>query len=96
MQGFVHDIGAVMHAATVVVGDQLGLCKALAKGPATSREFATRTDLHLHPRLALAGGRPLPGRPGRREAPARGGHDRRRLAHSGVMPAPLISFSIRA
>jgi hypothetical protein len=35
MSRFVGDLGAVMHAATVVVGDQLGLYKALADGPLT-------------------------------------------------------------
>jgi SAM-dependent methyltransferase len=44
MGNFVHDIGAVMHAATVVVGDQLGLYKALAEGPATVEELAGRTE----------------------------------------------------
>ena len=45
MGNFVHDLGAVMHAATVVVGDQLGLYKALAKGPPmTAEELATRTE----------------------------------------------------
>jgi SAM-dependent methyltransferase len=45
MGNFVHDIGAVMHAATVVVGDQLGLYKALAKGPpAQVEELAQRTE----------------------------------------------------
>ena len=44
MENFVRDIGAVMHAATVVVGDQLGLYKAMAQGPATPRELATRTE----------------------------------------------------
>ena len=44
MGQFVHDFGAVMHAATIVVGDQLGLYKALAEGPATARELATRTQ----------------------------------------------------
>jgi nitrilase len=34
MGGFVSDLGAVMHAATVVVGDQLGLYKRLAEEPA--------------------------------------------------------------
>jgi len=33
MGKFVTDLGAVMHAATVVVGDQLGLYKALAAEP---------------------------------------------------------------
>ena len=40
MGRFVGDIGAVMHAATVVVGDQLGLYKALAAGPMTAEELA--------------------------------------------------------
>ena len=44
MGNFVHDIGAVMHAATVVVGDQLGLYKTLAEGPATVEELAGRTQ----------------------------------------------------
>ena len=46
MEKFVHDIGAVMHAATVVVGDELGLYKALAEKPMTSDTLAakTRTD----------------------------------------------------
>ena len=45
MGNFVHDLGAVMHAATIVVGDQLGLYKALAEGPpATADELARRTE----------------------------------------------------
>ena len=36
MGNFVHDLGAVMHAATIVVGDHLGLYKALAEGPLTA------------------------------------------------------------
>jgi SAM-dependent methyltransferase len=45
MGNFVHDLGAVMHAATIVVGDQLGLYKALAMGPpATADELARRTE----------------------------------------------------
>ena len=36
MGRFVGDLGAVMHAATVVVGDQLGLYKALAATPLTA------------------------------------------------------------
>src|SRR5579862_4895575 len=40
---FVGDLGAVMHAATVVVGDQLGLYKSLAEGPATAEQLAKRT-----------------------------------------------------
>jgi SAM-dependent methyltransferase len=46
MGQFVHDLGAVMHAATIVVGDELGLYKALAAGPVTAEALAknTRTD----------------------------------------------------
>ena len=45
MGNFVRDIGAVMHAATVVVGDQLGLYKALAAGgPMRADELARRTE----------------------------------------------------
>lgn len=44
MGNFVDDLGAVMHAATVVVGDQLGLYKALADQPATARELAVKTQ----------------------------------------------------
>jgi len=43
MGKFVGDLGAVMHAATVVVGDTLGLYKALAEKPATADELAKRT-----------------------------------------------------
>jgi SAM-dependent methyltransferase len=44
MGKFVHDLGAVMHAATVVVGDKLGIYKALAEKPATADELARRTE----------------------------------------------------
>ena len=44
MGAFVGDLGAVMHAATVVVGDQLGLYKALAEGPMTPEQLAARTS----------------------------------------------------
>ena len=43
MGSFVHDLGAVMHAATIVVGDRLGLYKALAAEPSTPEALATRT-----------------------------------------------------
>ncbi|HJQ63081.1 MAG TPA: class I SAM-dependent methyltransferase [Burkholderiales bacterium] len=43
MGNFVHDLGAVMHAATIVVGDQLGLYKALAEGPHTTESLARKT-----------------------------------------------------
>jgi len=44
MGRFVGDLGAVMHAATVVVGDQLGLYKKLAEKPAQVDELARRTE----------------------------------------------------
>jgi SAM-dependent methyltransferase len=44
MGRFVGDLGAVMHAATVVVGDQLGLYKKLAEKPATAEDLARRTE----------------------------------------------------
>src|SRR5215211_2188813 len=46
---FVQDFGATGLAATVVIGDKLGLYQALAAGPATSAELAHRTS--THPRL---------------------------------------------
>ena len=44
MGKFVHDLGAVMHAATVVVGDKLGLYKTLAEKPASAEDLARRTE----------------------------------------------------
>lgn len=44
MGRFVNDLGAVMHAATIVVGDQLNLYKELAKGPCDVATLASRTD----------------------------------------------------
>jgi SAM-dependent methyltransferase len=43
---FVGDLGAAAHAGMVVIGDKLGLYKALATGPMTSAQLAakTRTD----------------------------------------------------
>jgi 2-polyprenyl-3-methyl-5-hydroxy-6-metoxy-1,4-benzoquinol methylase len=43
MGGFVQDLGAVMHAATIVVGDELGLYKALADKPLTAEALAEKT-----------------------------------------------------
>jgi len=40
---FVTDLGAAVHAGMVVIGDKLGLYKALANGPMTSSELATKT-----------------------------------------------------
>ena len=44
MGRFVGDLGAVMHAATVVVGDQLGLYKRLAEGPSDVESLARLTE----------------------------------------------------
>jgi len=44
MGKFVADIGAVMHAATIVVGDKLGLYKALAEKPQSADALARRTE----------------------------------------------------
>jgi len=42
---FVQDLGAVLHAATVLLGDKLGLYKAMADGaPVTPEELAQRTN----------------------------------------------------
>jgi 2-polyprenyl-3-methyl-5-hydroxy-6-metoxy-1,4-benzoquinol methylase len=42
----VGDLGAAMSTALVVLGDKLGLYKALAEEPATSAELAERTGTH--------------------------------------------------
>ena len=43
MGNFVRDMGAVAHAATIVIGDQLGLYKALAEAPMTADDLARTT-----------------------------------------------------
>src|SRR3954462_7516860 len=43
MNRFVGDLGATMAAGNVVVGDRLGLYRALAAGPLLPRELAERT-----------------------------------------------------
>jgi SAM-dependent methyltransferase len=40
---FVGDLGATVHAGMVVIGERLGLYKALAAGPMTSSELARKT-----------------------------------------------------
>ncbi|HEX8164572.1 MAG TPA: methyltransferase domain-containing protein [Beijerinckiaceae bacterium] len=42
----VNELGAASNAALVIVGDKLGLFRALAQGPATSAELAERTGTH--------------------------------------------------
>ena len=44
MGRFVSDLGASVHAGMVVIGEKLGLYKALAAGPATAAELAGRTN----------------------------------------------------
>ncbi len=41
--GFVGDLGATVHAGMVVLGDKLGLYKALDSGPLTSAQLAEKT-----------------------------------------------------
>ncbi len=41
---FVSDLGAAVHAGMVVIGEKLGLYKALAKGPMSSSELAAATQ----------------------------------------------------
>jgi SAM-dependent methyltransferase len=40
---FVTDLGAAVHAGMVVIGEKLGLYKALAEGPLTSTQLAAKT-----------------------------------------------------
>ena len=40
---FVGDLGASVHAGMVVIGEKLGLYKALADGPTTSEELSRKT-----------------------------------------------------
>src|SRR5271154_5054891 len=41
---FVGDLGAAVHAGMVVIGEKLGLYKALAAGPMTPAELASKTE----------------------------------------------------
>ena len=41
--GFVNDLGAAVHAGMVVIGDKLGLYKALARQPMSSAQLAAAT-----------------------------------------------------
>ena len=41
---FVSDLGAAVHAGMVVIGEKLGLYKALAEGPVTPLQLALRTQ----------------------------------------------------
>jgi SAM-dependent methyltransferase len=43
---FAGDLGATVAAGNVVLGDRLGLYRALAEGPATAAELAARTGTH--------------------------------------------------
>jgi SAM-dependent methyltransferase len=46
IQRFVADAGATMHAATILLGDRLGLYRALAQGPADAAELARRAGVN--------------------------------------------------
>ncbi len=46
MGQFVQDMGAAASGALVAIGDQLGLYRGLAEGPATAAELAERTGTH--------------------------------------------------
>ena len=47
LQQMVNDLGAAVNGALVVLGDELGIYKALADiGPATSQQLAKKTKLH--------------------------------------------------
>src|ERR1051326_4081218 len=41
---FVTDLGAAVHSGMVVIGEKLGLYKALASGPLSSAELAAKTQ----------------------------------------------------
>jgi hypothetical protein len=41
---FVGDLGAAVHAGMVVIGEKLGLYKALAAGPMTSAQLSAKTS----------------------------------------------------
>lgn len=41
---FVNDLGAALHAGMVVIGDKLGLYRALAPEPLTSKELSQKTE----------------------------------------------------
>ena len=41
---FVTDLGAAVHAGMVVIGEKLGLYKALAAGPVSSAQLAAKTN----------------------------------------------------
>lgn len=43
---FIGDLGAAVHSGMVVIGEKLGLYKALATGPMTSAELAAKTRTH--------------------------------------------------
>jgi hypothetical protein len=40
---FVNDLGAAVHAGMVVIGEKLGLYKALADGPMSPAQLAAKT-----------------------------------------------------
>jgi hypothetical protein len=52
---FVGDLGAAVHAGMVVIGEKLGLYKALANGPLDSIELAAKTKTDERAQLTFRG-----------------------------------------
>ena len=58
---FVGDLGASIHGPTILIGEQLGLYKALAEGPMTPKDLADKTGIsERYAREWLAGHGRLP------------------------------------
>ena len=56
---FVNDLGAAVHTGMVVIGEKLGLYKALAEMPMTSTELAAKTKTDERYVREWLGSRPL-------------------------------------
>src|SRR3979411_1598410 len=64
VEQFVGDLGAAVHAGMVVIGENLGLYKALAEGPFNSTELAAKTktdERYMREWLASQAAAPLKG-----------------------------------
>jgi hypothetical protein len=46
---FIDDLGASVHAGMVVIGDRLGLYKALGEKPMSAAELAKKTNTEQRP-----------------------------------------------
>ena len=97
----VGDVGAAMSAALVIVGDRLGLYKAMASGePITASELAKKTETvgALHPRMARCAGvgrirRRTTRRSARYSLAARASRGARRREQPRVRPRALPSHA---